>query len=354
MEPLRVLTATEQIAGYLRRAIMRGEWGGRIPGGNQLAKELGAGRNTVEAALRLLENETLLVPQGPGRSRRIQLPEGGLEATPLRVRILPHGRSDHSTEYMVELRHRLLESGHSSAFTSKSLTEMRMELRQVASLVEKTAADAWVVAGGSREVLEWFHGQSVPCFALFGRRRNVPIASAGPDKVPAQTEATRMLIGLGHRRIVLMARRMRRLPEPGQVERAYLRELAAHGILPGPYHLPDWEESIGGFHGLLEELFRVTPPTALIIDEVPFFVAAQQFLLKHGLRVPDDVSMVCTDADPAFSWCDPPVSHIRWNSAPLVRRIVRWANHVARGKDDRRPSFTKAEFVPGGTIGPVR
>lgn len=95
-------------------------------------------------------------------------------------------------------------------------------------------------------------------------------------------------------------------------------------------------------------------PLRDIIDEAPFFVAAQQFLAKRGQHVPNDVSLVCTDADPAFEWCNPPVSHIRRDSATVVRRIVRWANNVARGKDDRRPSFTKAEFVRGGTIGPAR
>ncbi|MGB6222938.1 substrate-binding domain-containing protein, partial [Haloferula sp.] len=201
--------------------------------------------------------------------------------------------------------------------------------------------------------LEWFLSQSLPCFALFGRRRKLPMASAGPDKQPAITEATRTLIGLGHRRIVMLTRRMRRLPEPGEVESSFLRELASQDISPGPYHLPDWEENIEGFHACLDQLFKVTPPTALIIDEAPFFVAAQQFLLRQGLHVPDDVSLVCTDADLAFSWCDPPVTHIRWDSAPLVHRIVRWANNAARGTEDHRASFTKAEFVRGGTIGPV-
>jgi DNA-binding LacI/PurR family transcriptional regulator len=351
MGKLRILTAAEQVAAHLRAELMEGRMSGAIPGVLKLEAALGVNRNTVEAALRLMEKEKLLVPQGVGRRRLIQVPEGGVAATPLRVRILTGDNSSRNTGYMVELRHLLLESGHASAFAAKSLSDMRMEVSQVAGLVAKTAADAWVVIAGSREVLEWFINHSLPCFALFGRRRGLPIASAGPDKVPAMAKVTRALIGHGHRRIVLLGKRMRRLPEPGEVERSFLRELACHGIIPGPYHLPDWEESIHGFHACLESLFRVTPPTALIIDEAPFFVAAQQFLLRRGLHVPDDVSMVCTDADPAFTWCDPPVSHIRWDSAPLVRRIVRWANNVARGKDDRRPSFSKAEFVPGGTVG---
>jgi hypothetical protein len=43
------------------------------------------------------------------------------------------------------------------------------------------------------------------------------------------------------------------------------------------------------------------------------------------------VEEICTDADPGFVWCDPPVSHIRWDFRPLVRRIARWTNNVANG-----------------------
>ena len=35
------------------------------------------------------------------------------------------------------------------------------------------------------------------------------------------------------------------------------------------------------------------------------------------------------------------------------RRIVRWANNVSQGRHDRRQTATRAEFIPGGIIGPV-
>lgn len=38
---------------------------------------------------------------------------------------------------------------------------------------------------------------------------------------------------------------------------------------------------------------------------------------------------------------------------PVMRRIARWANNVSRGKDDLRQTLTQAEFVEGGTVGPV-
>ena len=105
------------------------------------------------------------------------------------------------------------------------------------------------------------------------------------------------------------------------------------------------------FHRCLDSLFRHTPPTAIFIDEMPLFIAAQQHLAQLGILAPRHVSLICLDPDPAFAGRKPSVAHIHWDSRPIVRRIASWADNVARGKDDRRQSFTKAEFVEGGTIG---
>jgi DNA-binding LacI/PurR family transcriptional regulator len=256
--------------------------------------------------------------------------------------------------YNADLLHRLDEAGHTAFFAEKCLQELGMEVGRVARLAQRTEADAWVVFSGSREVLEWFATQPAPTFAMFGRRGGLPIAGVGPDHVAAETAATRCLIEVGHRRIVQLVRRNRRLPVPGATERAILDEMAAHGIGTSEFNLPDWEETTEGFHACLRELFRVTPPTALIIDEAPFLVAALQFLGRRGLRVPEDVSLVCTDADSAFAWCEPMIAHIRWDGRPVVQRVVRWAANVSRGRDDRRQTLTPAQFVAGGTIGPAK
>ena len=74
-------------------------------------------------------------------------------------------------------------------------------------------------------------------------------------------------------------------------------------------------------------------------------------LAERGLRVPHDVSLICTDPDRSFIWSNPSVAHIHWDHRPVVRRIVQWVNNVALGKNDRRKSSTKAKVVEGGTVG---
>jgi DNA-binding LacI/PurR family transcriptional regulator len=344
------VSAVAQLAAHLREQLAKGRWSGKMPGVIRLAEELAAARNTVEAALRQLEREGLLLPQGHGRGRLIRM-RGGRGKSGLRVAILPGDVADRGLNYLIELEHELAEANHQGFFTPDSLDVLGMNVRRIARMADKVEADAWVVVSASRAVLEWFAARDVPALALFGRRKGVPIAGVGPDKRPAMTEATRALIGLGHRRIVLLSRSRRRLPTPGASEQTFLNELAAHGISPGEYHLPDWEETAAGFQARLDLLFRVTPPTALIVDEAPFFVAALNFCASRGLRVPRDISMVCTDADPAFDWCSPAISHIRWDSRPVVRRIVKWVNDLRGGKHCLRQALTTAEFMRGGTIG---
>ena len=344
----------EQAAEFLRGRILRGQWGDEMPGRHELAVEMGINHKTVEAALKQLEQQGLLVKQGMGRGRRIRRPEVRKSRCSLRIAILARMVADRSRDFVVDMKHRLIEDGHLAFHTRACLNDLGTGLRQVAKLVRQTEADAWVVMAASRELLEWFSKEPVATFALFGQRDGLPLASAGPDKPPAYARATRRLLELGHRRIVLLTHRLRRLPVPGTSERAFLAELEAAGIAPAVhYHLPDWEESVDGLHMRLESLFRITPPSALIVDSAPLFSGVEQFLARRGLRAPEDVSLVCTDESPAFNWHRPSVAHIRWDTRPVVLRVVNWAAHVSRGKKDIRQVLTPAEFVPGGSIGPA-
>jgi DNA-binding LacI/PurR family transcriptional regulator len=353
MSELRILSVSEQIAAHLKSELGRGRWSETMPGRAALARQLEVGITSVEEALRQLEVEGLLGSQGAGRMRRILASPAKDAGRRLKIAVLAHERAALNEGYMIEMIHQLREAGHEAFFTRVSLLELGMNVRRVDRLVRETEADAWIVCSGSREVTEWFASQPLPAFSLFGRRRGVPIASVGPDKSPAYAATARRLIELGHQRIVLLVRPDRRLPGPGAPERAFIAELAAHGITPGPFHLPAWEEGLKEFQSLLDRLFRLTPPTALVVDEVMLYLAVQQFLAAKRLRVPEEVSLVLMEEHPAFAWCLPSVAHVRWDRLPVLRRVSGWAKNIARGKKDLRETLTPAEFIDGGTLGPA-
>jgi DNA-binding transcriptional regulator YhcF (GntR family) len=352
MKDMRTRSGTEQVADHLREEIQRGALTGTMPGTAKLARELGVGMRIVAGALEQLEAAGLLVNQGRRRKRRIEAPADAIYPS-LRIVILPYEKRDEKLHYMVDLIHNLREAGHIATFSSKSLLDLRMDLGQIQRHVERTKADAWVIGSGSRSVLEWFAQRQEHAFALMGRRRGFRIASSGPDKLGALRDLVRRLVDLGHRRIVLLAREERRNPFPAAFEQAFLDQLNAHDIPTSAYNLPHWHHQPGGLQHCLDSLFSHTPPTALIIEEMPFFFSVMQHLASRGVIAPRDVSLVCDDPSTAFDWSMPSVAHIGWTERPLIRRVVKWADNVARGIDDRLQSFVRAKFVDGGTIGPA-
>lgn len=354
MKPFRPLSVAEQLAAHLREEILRGTLNDTMPGVHQLRETLGTSPQTVVEALKILGHQGLLVSQGPGRRSRIVIPEN-IRPPGLRVEIMLYEKADVTEDYIIELKHQLMEAGHSPRFSRKCLLELGMDVKRVVRHVEKTEADAWVVMAGSQPILDWFATHCpVPTLALFGRIRDVQqLAGVMPDKNNALTTVVRKLVALGHRRVVLIVRAERRLPQPGAFEQMFLNLLVEQGIKTGPYNLPDWEENPAGLCRCLDSLHGLTPPTALILDEAALFMTARLHLAQRGIMVPRDVSMVCLDSNPAFEWSCPAVSHVGWDSGAVVRRILQWADNIARGREDSRKTFLKATFIEGETIGPA-
>ncbi len=352
MSELQFLSKIEQVAMHLREKILAGKWEKVIPGRQELALDLGVSNKTVESALQQLEIEGVLIPQGAGRRRKIANIQKSAPVG-LRIKSLSYEHGDRALSHELELQRRLQSAGHTHDYAEKSLQDLGMDVKRVAKLVENTEADAWIVSAGSVEILEWFAQQPKPVLAEFGRAQGLPIPSVNVNKAPVMLTAVRKLISLGHRRIVMLSREERRKPTPGLYELAFLDELRAHGIQTGAYNLPDWDDTMTGFHRCIDSLFGVTPPTALIICESPQYIAAQHHLSQRGLVAPRDVSLICDDPDLTFSWCIPSISHMSWDSRPVVNRIVQWAENVAKGKVDLKQVLVQANFIEGGTIGPA-
>lgn len=280
------------------------------------------------------------------------LPDG-VAPRALRLSFLTFSDEEKGDTALLDLIHRLRAAGHVAGFADQSLASLSGNPRRLERCVRTAAADAWVVQGGSHDVLGWFAKNGGPTFAMYGRMRGLPIAGVKPDKITAQTVAIRRLVELGHRRIVQIVSPERVTPAPGLLERSFLKELNAFGIPTGPYNLAVWDGTKQGFYERLDALFRHTPPTALLLPAYPMFLATQNHLARRGILAPEHVSLICHDPASSFAFLEPSPAHIHWSFDDQCRRVLRWIDNIANGTDDRRQTFTKATFVEGGTIGPA-
>lgn len=315
--------------------------------------DLGVSRDTARAAVRILESEGQVEPQGHGRRRQV-INQEPKRRRALRIAVMLHvpmvEQNAEMQRTLVELRHDIETAGDIWIVADKSQSELGDDLSRMDRMVKSTRADAWVIVAPSRKTQEWFSQQSFPTIAFGGASVDFLIAGAAVDVVPPIQEAVRELTSLGHRRIVLIAPPQWRLPAPSRSLQAYLDELRANGVTPSDYHAPEWDQTPDGLHRLLDSLFRVTPPTVLLIVEPPRVLAAMHYLNQRRLRVPEDVSLVCLGQDPMFRWCHPPIAHLRYDLRLPARRIVKWVASVARGKPDRYFELFPAEFDSGGSI----
>ena len=351
MASFRIQNASEQVATHLREQIRCGQWVVHMPGVNRLATDLEVARKTVEVALKQLEREGVLIGEGAGKRRKIN--RLATNRSQIRIGLMTLGSRVEDRVDLLDVQQLIERDGHVAFFSARSVKEIGDNRRRYRQVIADAQADAWIVLCGVRPLLDWFVEDQIPVFALYGRRRGLPIASVGPDKGPAIQEAVAQLASLGHRRIVTLCREERHRPELGSQERHFLEALRAHDIPTGSYNLPVWKDTPDGFREQLEKLFAVTPPTALIVDTSSLYIATLQFLAEKGIRSPEEVSLVATDPHELFGWCRP-VAHIVWDYNRALARIRRWADHISQGRPDTRETHIKARLIPGETIGPAK
>lgn len=357
--PLRRLPLVEQTASHLREGIQAGRWVGPLPGVLQFADQLMVSKDIVREALKQLEQEGWIRDCGNGRSRMIVEERVGKPTRKtLRIGMMlyePLAEADGpGIRILLGIRHAIETLGHVCIFSDRSLTQLNENLTRISKVVKAAEADAWIVFGTSRVVMEWFIAQPFPVYAYGGRFQNLPIACSAVLLAPAIESAVNTLVDLGHRRIVMLVPTVYRKPTPIPSMERYLSLLGERGITVSDYHLPHFEDTVEGFQKYLDGLFGISSPTAILVYEASYYVALVSFLARRGMQVPRDVSVICMTNEHVFRLYETTIAHFRMPEKEHVVAMTRWVEEVAKGRPHKRQRIFDAVYVPGGTVGPAK
>lgn len=169
-------------------------------------------------------------------------------------------------------------------------------------------------------------------------------------------DATRYLIGLGHKRIALL------LPSenvrPGR-ERAigYRQALTEAGIPIDPELIRPQKTSVNFAYTDIEKLLQAAnPPTAIIVLGTRMLAGVMKTVSTRNLKIPEDLSIISVGDTDLTRFASPAITSIRWDLAELGRSaadlLIEQLNGVKRDKPQHISLPT--ELIIRGSCAPPR
>lgn len=175
------------------------------------------------------------------------------------------------------------------------------------------------------------------------------------DSLRGARLATEYLLGLGHRRIALLAGR-EDLQSAKLREQGYREALAAADV---PFR--DSLVRIGGYDAELgksaahELLSSPEHPTAVFAANDITAIATIEVAQSLGLRVPEDLSVVGFDNIPESALCTPPLTTVNQPIRTMGERAVELLIRLIRAESVELTHLTlDTELVVRGSTAPVR
>jgi LacI family transcriptional regulator len=174
------------------------------------------------------------------------------------------------------------------------------------------------------------------------------------DEEAAAADATRLLLSQGHSRIAFIAGSSAYSSSDSRVRgyRAALGEVGA--ATPDDYV----EHGEFRFDLAAEAMVRLldlaAPPTAVIASNDEMAFAVLHVASKHGLEVPDDLSVISFEDTPGVRFSVPPLTAIRQPTAAIIARATELLIDRAAGKGVAGIFTIPHALVVRGTTGTAR
>jgi LacI family transcriptional regulator len=197
--------------------------------------------------------------------------------------------------------------------------------------------------------------------AVVTMNREVP-GSLAPSVMSAYQQAARLatehLIGLGHTRIAA-------IEGPPDVTSGRLHH-AGFAAAMAAAGLPVLDERVRrgpftaefGSAAVAELLLRPDPPTALLVSNHEASFGVLPRLGDTGRRLPDQLSVICTEEEPFYSWWSPPLTTVDNRAALQAQRaaalLLAQLTGTEVGYPVRRAELVEPVLVLRGSTAPPR
>lgn len=294
----------------LRERLFAGEWSGKLPSERTLSDEYLVSRSTLRAALKILENEGVLgAPDSTRSGRRLRMPSADGKIVEETGRVVLLTPSLHDSPLLIEqlssLRELLGRSGVQVVVReSLRLSQMKQAKQQLATLASGYPNAVFVLHKMPQQVQKAANELGLPAIVFGSVFEGVELPCVDVDFAAVARHAAGRCLSKGHRRIAVLVHRTS-LAGDALIVGELVNELERRAA-PKPLIMKhDFNRS-----RLIDALdFHILPheqrPDALLIGNQHHLLTAMSHLLRRGIRIPEDLSLVYLGNDPAAERLSP-------------------------------------------------
>lgn len=349
------VSLTNQVANLIREGMENGRWVEWLPGERMLAQELGVSRRTIRQSLRLLLNsQTIRCEIGKGnrillktkRTDRARLPPsiGLLISAPVEL------QRTFTTLWINELR----------VFLSKHDLELRvlsggkifstLPEKALRKLTGNEPQRAWVLASSTAEIQAWFESNQRNAVIVGSPRRSCSLPSIDVDYRAVGRHAAGEFLRARHRKIAIL------IGSPalgGDTEcvAGFKEAVDAHRNDQAEFIVVKHTYSSESIHRSVQILLRrKSPPTAILVANSMHYLAVHTALLKLGVNIPEEMTLISRDDDPFLQFVHPEPSRYACPPALMAKHIGRQILRI--GREPNGPTVNEKlvpAFIARGT-----
>lgn len=299
-----------QLTDILRERLLAGDWSGKLPAERALADEYLVSRSTLRAALKTLENEGLLGSASStrsGRRLRISVADGKSVEETGRVVLLTPSLQDSPlvVEQLSSLRE-LLGQGGVQVFVRecKRLTHLKQPRKQLAALAAGYPHSVFVLHKMPQQVQQAACRLKLPAIVFGTVFAEVNLPCVDVDFAAVARHAAGRCLGKGHQKLAVLVHRTS-LAGDALIVNELENELDRRGA-PAPLVMKH-DFNRARLIDALDHHFLApeSRPDALLVGNQHHLLTTMSHLMRRGVQIPRDISLVYLGNDPAAERLSP-------------------------------------------------
>lgn len=345
---------SHQVAEHLKRLIGAGRWPERLPSERALARQINVGRDTIRAALALLQEEGIVLERSR-KGTRARKSTGQKSSRPLLTAglLLPM-KMEHTTYRTLAWVSELLQLLYQEQIQVQIYDNYFHQLHLFRKLTDMAHHDRWILFFPDTKALEWIRQHQLRAVVIGSIDEAWGLPSVNIHYRALCRHAVGRMVQLNHRNLVFILHQRDR-GEDAESIAGFREGVATSGQADVTGNIEYHNGTPEGLCALADRLLAAKQrPTAWLVAVAPHFQTILMHLLRRGVSIPGDISLISQDSEPWQNFSTPEPTRYAADVRALAKRTVRQILESIAGKrTSLKPNRLIPELLDGKTLGPA-